>query len=114
MYEIRRQIDERNSKTIRRNLRVGLVSVANPTKFNHYREHHRKYQTMIDHDGKFKRLLSKYFLEFIDLFFPDLVDYLERDSIALLDKELYETSQDKRGHADLVFRAKVRNKESFS
>lgn len=68
---------------------------------------------MIDHDGKFKQLFSKYFLEFIDVFFPDLAEYLERDSIALLDKELYESQEDMRSHADLVFRAKVRNKESF-
>ncbi|MFN7566977.1 MAG: flagellar assembly protein H, partial [Microcystis sp.] len=35
----------------------------------------------IDHDRLFKELISTFFVEFIELFFPQLIDYLDRDSI---------------------------------
>ncbi|BCU13831.1 hypothetical protein OA58_10930 [Microcystis aeruginosa NIES-88] len=35
----------------------------------------------IDHDRLFKELISTFFVEFIELFFPQVMDYLDRDSI---------------------------------
>jgi hypothetical protein len=42
--------------------------------------------TMIDHDRLFKELLSTFFIEFIELFFPNVMTYLEPDSVTFLDK----------------------------
>lgn len=44
---------------------------------------------MIDHDRLFKELLTTFFIEFVDLFAPDMSEYLEPDSITFLDKELF-------------------------
>ena len=44
---------------------------------------------MIDDDRLFKELLTTFFVEFIDLFLPEVVTYLERDSIEFLDKEVF-------------------------
>jgi hypothetical protein len=43
----------------------------------------------IDHDRLFKELISTFFVEFIELFFPQLMDYLDRDSVTFLDKEVW-------------------------
>ncbi|MBD2255082.1 DUF4351 domain-containing protein [Nostoc parmelioides] len=43
---------------------------------------------MIDHDRLFKELLSNFFPEFIELFFPDVTAYWERDSIEFLPQEI--------------------------
>jgi Domain of unknown function (DUF4351) len=69
---------------------------------------------MIDHDQLFKRLLSTFFFEFIDLFLPDMAAYLDRSSISFLDKELFaENNNDGKTIADLVIRAKFRDCDSF-
>ena len=44
---------------------------------------------MIDHDRLFKELIETFFLDFVDLFLPDVALYLERDTISFLDKELF-------------------------
>ena len=44
---------------------------------------------MIDHDRLFKELLTTFFVEFIELFLPDVAAYLEGDSIEFLDKEVF-------------------------
>lgn len=69
---------------------------------------------MIDHDRLFKELLSTFFWEFIELFFPAVTTYLERDSITFLDKELFVdvTSGDRR-EVDLVVKARFRSQDSF-
>lgn len=36
---------------------------------------------MIDHDRLFKELISTFFVEFMELFFPEVLAYVERDSI---------------------------------
>lgn len=36
---------------------------------------------MIDRDRLFKELLSTFFSEFIELFLPDVADYIQRDSM---------------------------------
>ena len=43
----------------------------------------------IDHDQLFKELLSTFFVEFIELFLPELASYLERESITFLQQEYF-------------------------
>ena len=43
---------------------------------------------MVDHDRLFKELISTLFLEFIDLFFPEVREYIEAGSLDFLDKEI--------------------------
>ena len=44
---------------------------------------------MIDHDRLFKELLTTFFVEFLELFFPEVAAYLEPDSLEFLDKEVF-------------------------
>ena len=44
----------------------------------------------MDHDRLFKELLSTFFVEFVDLFLPDVGTYLDRDSaVVAIDKEVF-------------------------
>lgn len=44
---------------------------------------------MIDHDRLFKELLSTFFLEFLDLFLPEIANTLDRTSIRFLPQEYF-------------------------
>jgi Domain of unknown function (DUF4351)/Putative transposase, YhgA-like len=69
---------------------------------------------MIDHDRLFKELLSTFFVEFLELFFPQVIAYLERDSITLMDKEIFtDVTAGEQYEADLVIKARFRGQESF-
>lgn len=69
---------------------------------------------MIDHDRLFKELLSTFFVEFLELFFPDLSTGLVHDSVRFLDKELFtDVTSGERYEADLVVQAQMRGQESF-
>ena len=69
---------------------------------------------MIDHDRLFKELLSTFFLEFLDLFFPNVTSYLEPDSITFLDKEVFtDVTAGEQYEADLIAKVQFRNQESF-
>ncbi|MGL6341906.1 MAG: Rpn family recombination-promoting nuclease/putative transposase [Waterburya sp.] len=43
----------------------------------------------INHDKLFKELLTTFFIEFLDLFFPSVLEYLDTNSITFVDKELF-------------------------
>jgi predicted transposase/invertase (TIGR01784 family) len=43
----------------------------------------------IDHDQLFKQLLSTFFIEFMELFFPQIANAIERDSIGFLPQEYF-------------------------
>lgn len=43
----------------------------------------------INHDQLFKELLTTFFVEFLELFFPSILEYLDTDTIAFVDKELF-------------------------
>ncbi|WP_313930806.1 hypothetical protein [Trichocoleus sp. FACHB-69] len=43
---------------------------------------------MIDHDRLFKELLTEFFTEFLELFFPEIVGYLEPNSISFEPNEI--------------------------
>lgn len=69
---------------------------------------------MLDHDRLFKELLTIFFLDFVELFLPDAYAYLELDSVAFLDKELFtDVTAGEQYEADLVVKARVRGQESF-
>ena len=69
----------------------------------------------MDHDRLFKELISNFFLEFLDLFFPELRKYVDDDfALMPLDKEIFtDVTQGDKHIADLVIRAKVRGKDAF-
>lgn len=67
-----------------------------------------------DHDGLFKKLLRTFFLEFVEVFLPEMAKYLERDSLEFLDKEVFPELDDKTSRrADLVVKARFRGQELF-
>ncbi len=69
---------------------------------------------MIDHDRLFKELLTTFFVEFVELFLPDVAAYLERDSVEFLDKEVFtDVTAGEQYEADLVVQAKFREQDSF-
>ncbi len=43
----------------------------------------------MDHDQLFKRLLTTFFIEFIELFLPDVAPYIDPSSVEFLDKEIF-------------------------
>ena len=69
----------------------------------------------MDHDRLFKELIANFFTEFIELFMPELTEYLDKDvSLVPLDKEVFTdiTGGDKH-EVDLLMRAKVRGHDAF-
>ncbi len=69
---------------------------------------------MIDHDRLFKELLTTFFVEFVELFLPEVSSYLERQSVKFLDKEVFtDVTSGDRYEADLVVKAQFRGQESF-
>lgn len=43
----------------------------------------------INHDKLFKELLTTFFIEFLDLFFPSILEYLDTKEVTFVDKELF-------------------------
>jgi Domain of unknown function (DUF4351) len=61
---------------------------------------------MIDHDRLFKELLTNFFPEFIELFFPDVSANWERDSLEFLPQEVFTDVTEGEGKiVDLIVRA---------
>ncbi|MDB9343096.1 DUF4351 domain-containing protein [Nodularia spumigena CS-586/05] len=68
---------------------------------------------MIDHDRLFKELLTTFFVEFLELFLPEVLTYLEQDSIEFLDKEVFtDVTAGERYEADLIVKAKFLGQDS--
>lgn len=69
---------------------------------------------MIDHDAIFKRLLTTFFVEFLELFAPDVLALLDRERITFLDKESFANLVDPdRREADLVVQAQMREHPAY-
>src|SRR5689334_16175036 len=69
----------------------------------------------MDHDRLFKELLTVFFVEFIDLFLPDVAAYLDKDSIEFLDKEVFtDVTAGSKHEVDLLVKARLRNRDTFS
>ena len=69
----------------------------------------------MDHDRLFKELLSTFFVEFMDLFLPDVGAYLDRTAaIVPMDKEIFtDVTSGGKHEVDLLMRAKFRGDEAF-
>ncbi len=64
-------------------------------------------------DRLFKELLSTFFLEFVDLFLPDVASFIERDSLVFLDKEIFtDVTTGERYEADLVVKLRFKGRET--
>jgi Domain of unknown function (DUF4351) len=65
----------------------------------------------IDHDQLFKKLLKTFFLEFLDLFAPDLASYVDPSSLEFLPQEYFTDLQDgKQKIMDLVAKVSLRRR----
>ena len=53
---------------------------------------------IIDHDGLFKELIETFFWEFLELFLPQVLDYMEPGQVTFLCQEIYSSigSEEKR------------------
>jgi hypothetical protein len=68
----------------------------------------------MDHDRLFKDLLTTFFVEFIDLFFPKMAAELDRDSIEFLDKEIFpDINTGDRHEVDLLAKVRLSGRETF-
>ena len=71
-------------------------------------------ETQPPHDRLFKELLTTFFVEFLELFFPKLAAELEPDSVEFLDKEIFISLFDGQEYeADIVARARFKGTEAF-
>jgi predicted transposase YdaD len=68
---------------------------------------------MIDHDRLFKELISTFFWEFLELFTPKVLEYIEKDSLVFLPEEVLTdvTSGEKR-RIDLLAKVKFQGKDT--
>jgi hypothetical protein len=63
----------------------------------------------MDHDRLFKELLTTFFLEFLEVFCPELAKYLDPGSLEFLDKEVFtDVTHGERHEVDLVGKARFR------
>src|SRR3954471_16572248 len=68
----------------------------------------------MDHDRLFKQLLQTFFLEFVELFLPEIYAYLDPTSIEFLDKEIFtDIVSGERHEVDLVVKCRFRGRETF-
>ena len=69
---------------------------------------------MIDHDRLFKELIQTFFWEFIELFLPEVLEYVETDTLTFLPEEIFTdvTSGDKR-KIDLLAQVKWEGQDSY-
>ncbi len=69
---------------------------------------------MIDHDRLFKELLTTFFVEFVDLFLPEVSAYLQRDSFEFLDKEVFtDVTSGEKHEADIIVKVRFRSQDAF-
>jgi len=69
---------------------------------------------MIDHDRLFKELIGTFFVDFLDLFIPDVRAYIEPGSIELVDKEIFvDVTSGERLEPDLVAKVRFKGLSAF-
>ena len=69
---------------------------------------------MIDHDRLFKELITTFFIEFIELFFPKVTQYLDADYLEFLDKELFtDVTTGEKQEVDLIAKVRFKGQETF-
>ncbi len=69
---------------------------------------------MVDHDRLFKELITTFFIEFLDLFLPEMLEYVAPDSVTFLDKEIFvDVTEGDRYETDLLAQVQFRGRPSF-
>lgn len=67
----------------------------------------------IDHDRLFKELLSTFFVEFLDLFLPQVANQLDRDSIQFLPQEVFtDVTSGEKKEIDLLVQVRYQDQET--
>jgi hypothetical protein len=67
----------------------------------------------VDHDRLFKELLTTFFFEFLDLFFPRLAAQMDRESIEFLSQELFPDLLDGAEYqADILVKARFKGQDA--
>lgn len=68
----------------------------------------------MDHDKLFKQLLTTFFVEFVELFLPEVNAYLARETIQFVDKEIFtDLTAGERHEVDLLVKAKFNESDAF-
>ena len=68
----------------------------------------------INHDRLFKELITTFFIEFLELFFPAILNYLDRNYLEFLDKEVFPEIPLKESlETDIVVKTKFQGKDAF-
>ena len=66
----------------------------------------------INHDQLFKELLTTFFVDFLDLFFPEVLGYLDTDSIQFVEKEVFtDLARGEKKVSDIVALAKFQEQD---
>lgn len=69
---------------------------------------------MTDHDTLFKKLLQNFFPEFIELFFPDISNFWDRNSVKFLPQEVFtDVTESEKRIIDILVQAKFRNEDTL-
>lgn len=69
---------------------------------------------MVDHDRLFKELISTFFIEFIELFLPDVLKDIDRDSIQFLPQEvLTDVTSGEKKAIDILAKVRYRQQDTF-
>ncbi|WP_256871696.1 Rpn family recombination-promoting nuclease/putative transposase [Nostoc sp. TCL26-01] len=69
---------------------------------------------MIDHDRLFKELISTFFVEFLDLFLPQVASQIDRDSIQFLPQEvLTDVTSGEKKEIDLLAQVRYQQQETY-
>jgi predicted transposase/invertase (TIGR01784 family) len=68
----------------------------------------------LNHDAMFKELISNFFIEFLALFFPDLLRQIDTKSLEYLDKEFFTgILEDYRREADIVVKTRFHGADAY-
>ena len=68
----------------------------------------------MDHDRLFKELLTTFFIEFVQLFLPDVAAFLDPTSIEFLDKEVFtDVTAGTKKEVDLLVKARFQGEDAF-
>ena len=66
----------------------------------------------VNHDRLFKELLTTFFVEFLELFFPEVMGYLDTNSIKFINTEVFnDLTQGEKNILDLIALAKFQEQD---
>jgi predicted transposase YdaD len=69
---------------------------------------------MIDHDRLFKELLSTFFVDFLDLFLPQVVSQIDRNSIHFLPQEVFtDVTSGEKKEIDLLAQVRYQQQDTY-